>query len=194
MLDESYWSERYQSGQIGWDVGAITTPLKEYFDQLQDKSLSILIPGAGNAYEAEYLHQNGFDQVFVCDVSREPLEKFIRRNPGFNGSHLLYQNFFDLKDSYDLIVEQTFFCAIDRRLRSHYAQKAHELLKPSGKLVGLLWKFDEFQEGPPFGGSQSEYLKIFEPYFEIAIMEECYNSIRPRSGRELFIKLIKQGD
>lgn len=35
MLNSNYWQERYQTNQIGWDVGAITTPIKEYIDQLK---------------------------------------------------------------------------------------------------------------------------------------------------------------
>ncbi|SHI83533.1 Thiopurine S-methyltransferase (TPMT) [Algibacter luteus] len=52
---ENYWTQRYNERQTGWDVGKPTTPLKTYIDQLKNKSLKILIPGAGNAYEAEYL-------------------------------------------------------------------------------------------------------------------------------------------
>ena len=59
-LDKEYWENRYAGNQTGWDAGEITTPLKEYFDQIKDKPKAILIPGAGNAYEAAYLFENGF--------------------------------------------------------------------------------------------------------------------------------------
>lgn len=191
MLDKAYWSGRYQTEQTGWDAGSITTPLKVYFDQMEDKSLKILIPGAGNAYEAGYLHSQGFENVFVCDFAKEPLLKFQETYTDFNSDHLLENDYFDLEGQYDLIVEQTFFCAIDRRQRSQYVTKTHELLRQGGKLVGLLWK-DEFNGGPPFGGSEEEYRRLFEPYFEIELMEVSYNSIKPRAGRELFIKLVKK--
>ena len=55
FLSSEYWNTRYVENDFGWDAGEITTPLKTYFDQLKDKSLKILIPGAGNSYEAEYL-------------------------------------------------------------------------------------------------------------------------------------------
>jgi methyl halide transferase len=54
MFNDQYWSERYEKSQTGWDVGNVSPALKDYFDQLTDKSISILIPGCGNAYEAEY--------------------------------------------------------------------------------------------------------------------------------------------
>ena len=56
-LNSNYWESRYQKKEIGWDAGKITTPLKEYIDQLTNRDLKILIPGAGNGYEFDYLIQ-----------------------------------------------------------------------------------------------------------------------------------------
>ena len=49
-----------------------------------------------------------------------------------------------------------------------------------------------FEGGPPFGGSFAEYRELFTPYFHIEIMEQCYNSIPPRVGNELFVKFLKK--
>ncbi len=49
-LSGTYWDNRYEDKNTGWDVGDITTPLKKYIDQLKNKDISILIPGCGNAY------------------------------------------------------------------------------------------------------------------------------------------------
>ena len=53
--ERAYWSKRYKEERTGWDIGFPSLPLKTYIDQLENKDLKILIPGAGNAYEAEYL-------------------------------------------------------------------------------------------------------------------------------------------
>ncbi len=68
LLDEKFWDSRYQSENTGWDIGQISTPLKAYFDQLDNKKLKILIPGGGNSYEAEYLFEKGFKNVYVVAV------------------------------------------------------------------------------------------------------------------------------
>ncbi|MFT5618794.1 MAG: hypothetical protein ACI85I_002029 [Arenicella sp.] len=118
-LDEKYWQSRYENQQIQWDIGTISTPLKVYFDQLQNKELKILIPGAGNAHEAEYLHNLGFKNVFVVDLAEEPLGNLKARVPSFPKQHLIHSNFFDLENQkFDLIVEQTFFCALNPNLRN----------------------------------------------------------------------------
>ena len=46
-FNKEFWTKRYQDNEAGWDLGTISTPLKEYIDQLTDKNLRILIPGAG---------------------------------------------------------------------------------------------------------------------------------------------------
>lgn len=191
-LDPSYWNLRYEQGTTGWDIGDISTPLKTYFDQLTNKSLYILIPGGGNSYEAEYLFHQGFTNVFVIDMSQKALENFSKRVPEFPKEQLIQGDFFALNQEFDIIVEQTFFCAIDPSLRSLYAEKMYALLKSNGKLVGLLFNVPLNTEEPPFGGSKTEYLSYFEPLFEIGIMEEAYNSIASRKNRELFIKLQKR--
>lgn len=193
-LNEAYWNSRYLEDKAGWDLGSISTPLKDYFDQLTDKTISILVPGAGNAYEVEYLFERGFKNTFLCDLAEAPLQNFQRRCPGFNPAHLLKQNFFNLEENkYDLIVEQTFFCAIDPTLRKAYAEKAFRLLKPGGKLVGVLFSDIFSSPGPPFGGTAEEYQGYFKDLFKFKTFETAHNSINPRAERELFINLIKAG-
>lgn len=191
-LNSNYWDFRYEEGEPGWDIGFVSTPLKEYFDQLKNKNIDILIPGAGNAYEAEYLHDKGFENVYIIDWSKKGVESFLKRYPDFPKENIFIENFFEHKGKYDLVIEQTFFCAIDPKERKHYAEKMHELLKPGGKLAGLLFDDPLFSDKPPYGGSSKEYIDYFKPYFKFKVYEKAYNSIKPRAGREIFINLEKQ--
>ncbi|HIP26831.1 MAG TPA: SAM-dependent methyltransferase [Flavobacteriaceae bacterium] len=191
-LNKDFWSKRYKENQIGWDTGAITTPLKEYIDQLTDKNCKILIPGAGNSYEAEYLHNKGFKQVFVLDLAKEPLDNLLKRVPSFPKKHLLQCDFFDLNQKFDLVIEQTFYCALNPELRDNYVKKMYEIIRGNGKITGLLFQFPLTEKGPPFGGSKQEYIKRFSPYFELKTLETAYNSIKPRVKNELFIIFEKK--
>ncbi len=188
--EEQFWSSRYEEARTGWDIGYPSTPIKAYIDQLENKSIKILIPGAGNGYEAEYLFQQGFTQVFVLDISQTPLDAFAIRNPDFPKSHLINANFFEHEGSYDLILEQTFFCSFPptEENRKQYAKKMSELLKPKGKLVGLWFDFPLTGDmnKRPFGGTKEAYLAYLKPFFEVLTFEKSYNSIEPRKGNELF--------
>lgn len=192
LLDEKFWDSRYQDNNVGWDIGQISTPLKEYFDQLKNKDSKILIPGGGNSYEAEYLHNKGFTNVFVVDLSKTALENIQKRIPNFPENHLIHSNFFELKETFDLVIEQTFFCALNPELRPQYAIKMNELLTEKGKLVGLLFSAPLYDNRPPFGGNKEEYVPYFKPYFTLEIIEPCYNSVLERVNQELFIKFIKK--
>ncbi len=191
-LNQQFWEEKYSQSQTGWDIGAPSEPLKNYINQLTNKDLKILIPGSGNAYEAEYLHLQGFKNIFILDIAKQPLENFKNRVPNFPSGHLIQDNFFSHQQTYDLIIEQTFFCALDPKLRNKYAEKMNQLLKPKGKIVGLLFDFELTEIGPPFGGCFIEYQLLFSKYFEIKTLEPAYNSIKPRTGRELFIIFEKK--
>ena len=192
MLDSNYWSNRYQTGDTGWNVGKPTTPIKEFVDSLTDKNLKILVPGAGMGYEAAYLWEQGFRKVFVCDWAAEAFEHLKKICPQFAVNQLITGDFFLINDTFDLIVEQTFFCAIDRNLRPKYAQKTSELLHTEGVLAGLLFNKEFPLAQPPFGGSIEEYWQYFEPFFDVVKMEECYNSIPSRAGTELWVHLVKR--
>ncbi|WP_273567304.1 methyltransferase domain-containing protein [Maribacter halichondriae] len=190
LKEQEYWSQRYKEARTGWDIGYPSTPIKEYIDQLKDKTISILIPGAGNAYEAEYLWKQGFTNVFIMDISEIPLEEFKRRNPDFPEEQILHKDFFEHEGQYNLIVEQTFFCSLipTDENRNAYAKHMASLLKPTGKLVGVWFDFPLTgdMENRPFGGNRELYLKYLEPYFKGQTFERCYNSIPPRQENELF--------
>lgn len=185
-LDKDYWENRYAKDETGWNIGYASTPIDKYISQLQDKSIKILIPGAGNSFEAESLWNKGFSNTFVLDIAKQPLENLRNRVKDFPDEQLLHHDFFDLNNKFDLIIEQTFFCALNPNLREQYVEKMFQLLNPKGKLAGLLFDFPLTESGPPFGGSLKEYESIFSKYFKINTLERATNSIKERQGKELF--------
>jgi len=193
-LDHLYWENKYQANNIGWDIGYVSPPIKAYFNQLKNKDISILIPGAGNAHEAEYLFNNGFKNITVLDFAKQPLKNLQKRIPSFPETNLINENFFKHHEKYDLIIEQTFFCALNPELRANYAVKINELLNKNGKIAGLLFDFPLNDEGPPFGGSVDEYKNTFSINFNIKTLSRCYNSIESRQGTELFIIFEKKNN
>ncbi|WP_339842214.1 methyltransferase domain-containing protein [uncultured Maribacter sp.] len=188
--EENYWTERYTEQQTGWDIGYPSTPIKEYVDQLTDKTIEILIPGAGNAYEAEYLWKKGFKNVHILDISDVPLEQFKKRNPDFPVSQMHQADFFEFQGQYDLIIEQTFFCSFvpSDENRNAYAEHMAGLLKPNGKLVGVWFDIplSGDMEKRPFGGNKELYISYLSIFLKTITFDPCYNSIAPRQGSELF--------
>lgn len=191
FLTQDYWNNRYEAGQTGWDLRMVSPPLKAYIDQLTNKDISILIPGCGSGYEAEYLAKAGFKSITVIDFAPLVVEKMKQSMSEYKNINIVCSDFFAHENSYDLILEQTFFCAIDPSLRPQYVEKMYKLLNPSGILAGLLFNV-QFPENPPFGGNKAEYEGLFSGKFNIKILETCYNSFSKRAGNELFFKFQKK--
>jgi SAM-dependent methyltransferase len=187
FLPAQFWDSLYTNHETAWDIGSVSPPLKEYIDQLTDKNIRILIPGAGKSYEAVYLAENGFTDVTVIDISpvltKSLHEKIAQSYPFIK---IITGDFFELNDAFDLILEQTFFCTLHPSLRENYINKIKELLTGNGKLAGVLFNRD-FENGPPFGGHTEEYRQLFSPVLRIKVLEDCYNSIPPRAGSEVFL-------
>ncbi len=191
-LDKDYWQERWESENTPWDIGYSSPAIVNYMIEQVSKDAKILIPGCGNAYEAEDLMAKGFSNIHIVDLSPSAISSFKKRVPNFPQEQIHCADFFKLEGTYDVIIEQTFFCALDPSMREAYASKMNELLAPGAKLIGLMFNIPLNDDKPPFGGNKLEYTSIFETYFEILEMEVTQDSIKPRMGTELFICLEKK--
>jgi len=192
ITSKDYWNKLYEEGMTGWDMGHVSPPIMEYFDQLTNKSIKILIPGAGNAWEVEYLHKSGFTNVFLLDFSENSIENFKKRCPDFPENKIIKTDFFDHTKTYDLIIEQTFFSSFHPKNRQRFASQINNLLNNGGKYVGLLFNHGFNFTGPPFGGTPRTYFNLFKKDFNFKYFETAHNSIKPRNKRELFILLEKK--
>lgn len=192
-LDQIYWENQYQDGTIGWDLGEISPPIKSFIDHFANKEARILIPGCGNTYEAEYLLEQGFTSVTVIDIAPSLVDSLKKKFEGNSNIKVILGDFFEHDGQYDLIIEQTFFCALPPQMRERYVRKMHQLLAEDGKLAGLLFN-REFEQGPPFGGNQQSYKTLFGQAFFIASMEVATNSVPARANVELQFEFRKNSN
>jgi hypothetical protein len=193
LLNETgkYWNSRYEENRTGWDLSQASPPLKNYIDTLANKNAAILIPGCGNAYEAEYLLSKGFTNITLIDIAPTLVNKLKEQFKG-KPINVILGNFFEHNGKYDLMLEQTFFCALDPSLRKKYVEKSYSLLNANGKIAGVLFGVLFEKEGPPFGGTKEEYELLFKPKFSFLQFDVCKTSIAPRMGNELFIEFEKK--
>ncbi len=191
-FDQSYWDKRYIENDIPWDIGYAAPAIIDYLSKLDLTDKDILIPGGGNSYEALWLLENSSAFVTVIDLSPTLIDVLKERFLTFGSRIRLIQgDFFDHFDTYDMIIEQTFFCAISPHLRSEYVRKMYALLKKEGTLCGLMFNVTFEKKGPPFGGNELEYQALFENHFENIRINKTALSIPPRKGNEVFIEISK---
>ena len=186
-----YWSERYAEGQTSWDLKAPNEGLLHELTQRIDTSARILIPGAGYGHEALWLWQHGYTHTYVCDWAEAPL-RHLRKNPLLpNDDRLIVQDFFSLTEQYDVMLEQTFFCALPPAYRPDYVLQSAALLGDGGWLIGVLFN-RKFPHNPPYGGSHAEYQSLFQEAYLIHRMEGFHASVNPRADTELLVVLRKK--
>ena len=103
-------------------------------------------------------------------------------------------DFFDVKQIgfFDVLLEQTFFCAINPILRKKYVDKAYQILNSNGKIFGLLFEKIFNTEGPPFGGSYKDYNELFSKNFDIKTLDKTKKSVFARKGVELWMEANKK--
>lgn len=191
-LGEKFWDEQWKSNTIGWDIGHVSPPIASLIDTINNKDTSILIPGCGSAYEAEYMLSKGFTNITLIDISKSACDILIDKFRDNTNVKIIHGDFFKLDAYFEVIIEQTFFCAIPPQWRTKYLWKMHQLLNTNGVLMGLLFN-RTFDAGPPFGGNEAEYRNLFNFAFEIALFEKAENSIDPRKNSELLF-LFKKND
>lgn len=191
-LDQNFWNERYLLNETGWDLAQVSPPLKSYIDQLTNKNLRILIPGCGNSYEAEYLLQNGFTDITIIDIAPALVNRLKSKFQSNQNIKIILGDFFTHKAEYDLVLEQTFFCALNPELRKSYVEAMSDLLSEGGKLAGVFFNREFEIQGPPFGGTSTEYQTLFKDAFNFKTFEQCNNSFQKRADSELFVILEKK--
>lgn len=187
----SFWDQRYLNNDTGWDMEKVSPPLKGYIDSLKNKDLKILIPGCGNAYEAEYLLEKNFKNVTLIDFSTVVTNR-LKEKYKDKPIKIVNENFFDHHGNFDLILEQTFFCALDPSLREEYVQKSYQLLNDAGKVAEVFFNKKFTQSEPPFIATDEEYKKLFQPFYTFLKFESCDNSIAPRMGYEVLFEFEKK--
>jgi methyl halide transferase len=187
-----YWEQRYQAADAPWDMGMASPPLIAFMQSYPHTDHKILIPGAGKGHELAWMQAHGFQHACMLDWSPASCASVKAIYPEVPEGSILCEDFFAHAGQYDLILEQTFFCALSPALRPQYARHMQALLKQGGRLVGVWFQFPLTESGPPFGGSAEEYSTLFSEGFEIVTMETCEHSHPARAGKEFWIEMIKR--
>ncbi|MZH02594.1 MAG: methyltransferase domain-containing protein [Nitrospinae bacterium] len=191
MTEKEYspqdWQDHYESNDLGWDLGQVAPPFVKLWEEGKLPMGNVLVPGCGRGHEVVFLAENGFE-VTAVDFSRGAvtyLERALEER-NLNG-RVLHQDFFGMDNShdgiYDLVLEQTFFCAISPRKRQDYVQNVTRLLKPRGILVGLFYHTDK-EGGPPYNTTREDIERIFSVNFEIQELDKTSLSHEQRKDKE----------
>lgn len=190
-LSAEAWDARYKENNTPWDLSGPTPEFQRLAESEGfPKKGRALIPGGGRGYDAVMLAKLGLE-IHLIDFAPTALSAVQELASKEKATVLTYRKDFfalpalgALQESFDLLLEYTFYCAIDPKLRADYVRAAHALLKPGASLVGLFFPLETDKAGPPFLVTKKEIEELFSPYFELRF-EEPRASVKPRAGREV---------
>ena len=100
--------------------------------------LTALVPGCGRAYDALALAEHGYASVVALDVSPAACEAaraelHSSQSPAAGQVEVRCGDFFSLQgETFDLIWDCTFLCALNPSVRERWAAQMHALLSPQG--------------------------------------------------------------
>jgi methyl halide transferase len=159
------WNERYVEGRTGWDLGGPPPALIRVIRGFP-APLRVLVPGAGRGHDALAWAEAGHH---VTAVDFAPLAVAAAREAAaVRGLPLVVREADvltwplpgELAGAFDLVWEQTCFCAIPPDRRPDYARAMEGCLAPGGQLVGLFWAHGR-EGGPPFDVQPDHVRAIF---------------------------------
>ncbi len=176
------WEQAYLDGNSPWDLGAAPPSLQRVVAELVqtreagDGSVErVFVPGTGRGHDARAFAAAGFD-VTANDIAATAVAegKALDAEAGLSMTWSRADLFAlpaDLDGSFDLVWEQTCFCAIPPARRDDYVAAVARLLRPGGSWVGVLWDVGR-PGGPPFAINREHIEQHFLAAFEIVSVED----------------------
>jgi len=185
------WEGMYEAGEDRWDIGGASPPLVAVLGRGEvEPPGRALVPGCGRGHDARLLAERGFEAVGV-DFAAAPIReaRALAAAVGMKGVRFERRDLFALPrewdGTFDLVFEQTCFCAVNPARRDDYARAVHRVLRPGGLLLGLFFNIDS-EEGPPFGTTPKEIRHRFvaSGLFALEGARVPAESTQARQGRE----------
>lgn len=189
------WQGHYDRGDLMWDIEQVSPPFANLWEERKVSPGKAIIPGCGRGHEVVYFAERGFDMTgvdfavgAVTHLERTLAERDLR-------ARVIHGDFFSLDvshdDCYDIMFEQTFFCAIAPSQRSLYVETVTRILKKGGLLVALFYETGTVG-GPPFNTTCADIQNYFPPNFVVEYLEKAGDSIERRKGKEWLAILRKK--
>ncbi|KZM44327.1 hypothetical protein OA92_06555 [Marinomonas sp. SBI22] len=178
MLKNTFWLEKWQSGQIGFHLDEVNPLLVEYWPELNHDS-KILVPLCGKTKDLIWLAEQGYKVVGV-ELSDIAIRDFFKENQltyeqnWYDGVAyyqakeldilLIEQDFFEFREAdFDACYDRASLVAITQTARPSYIRHLKQRLKPSAKLmlVTLDYAYQDGREAnsPPYNVMDDE---VFE--------------------------------
>ena len=165
------WEEKYQKGEVFWDRGAPSPPMKQYLERHAARGRA-LVPGCGRGHEVALAVEFGLDATGL-DIAPTGVAEARALYPKLAGRFVVGDLFNpppEMRGAFDVVLEHTCMSALHPTLRADYRRGIDLILRGGGLLVGVWYiepDLDPGYAGPPFPFSVPDLTTLFASGYEI---------------------------
>jgi SAM-dependent methyltransferase len=182
------WDESYQKGEVFWDKGAPSLPLRQYLER-HPVSGRALVPGCGRGHEVALAVEHGLNATGL-DIAPTAIAEARKRYPKLAERFIvddLFKPAAELHGAFDVVLEHTCMSGLHPTLRGDYRRGIDLTLRPGGLLIGVWFinpNLEPGYEGPPFPFRVPELTALFAQGYEIVADYVPDVAFPGREGRE----------
>lgn len=182
------WDEKYQKGEVFWDKGAPSPPMRQYLQRQLVRGRA-LVPGCGRGHEVALAVEHGLEATGL-DIAPTGVAEARARYPHL-AERFVTGSLFDppseMHGAYDVVLEHTCMSALPPTLRADYRRGIDLTLRSGGLLIGVWYinpDLDPGEEGPPYPFSVADLTALFADGYEIVEDYVPQVAFTGREGRE----------
>ena len=182
------WDEMYQKGQVFWNRGAPSPPMKQYLERHAVRGRA-LVPGCGHGHEVALAVEHGLDATGL-DIAPTGVAEARALYPHL-AARFVTGDLFDppeeMRGAFDVVLEHTCMSALPRTMRADYRRGLDLILRRGGLLIGVWFinpGLDPGEEGPPYPFSVADLTALFAEGYEIVDDYVPDVAFSGREGRE----------
>ncbi|HML27889.1 MAG TPA: thiopurine S-methyltransferase [Hyphomicrobium sp.] len=189
-MEQSFWHERWERGEIGFHQPHIHAQLQAFWPSLGlPQGSPVFVPLSGKTRDMAWLAEQGHN-VIGAELSELAVRDFfqdsglfptISQSGSFQvfeaGPFKIYQgDFFALPGDAlrDVVAcyDRAAMIALPPEMRPQYAEKLASLLPPEAVILAISLEYPEGElKGPPFSVTREEVHSLYGKQFTIEILE-----------------------
>jgi len=191
------WDEIYRKGEIFWDKGAPSPPMKQCLERQPVRGRT-LVPGCGHGHEVALAVEHGLDATGL-DIAPTGVAEARALYPHL-ADRFVVGNLFDppteMRGAFEVVLEHTCMSALHPTMHADYRRGIDLTLRPGGLLIGVWFirpNLGPGEEGPPFAFSVPDLTALFADGYEIVDDYVPDVAFSGREGRERVRVLRRAG-
>lgn len=189
-MDNEFWLQRWQEGQTGFHQQRVLPLLQKHWPSLQlEPGSKVLVPLAGKSLDMLWLAQQGH-AVLGIELSPLAVEQFfsghdlqpkihqtaLGRHHRVGHLELVCGDIFKLDGKAlrdcTAVYDRAALIALPEELRQRYVEHVYGLLPEGVQVLLVTLEYPQQQmAGPPFSVNETQVRKLFEPHWQVALLE-----------------------